>query len=113
MKCLSVLEPRLAPSGFLRLQRGQIGGGRQQIIRAEIGDDRNHERGPGSGPVAVLHVVELPRDVARRAAGKPRHRTQPAQIGAVADRAGGDLAAAAVVPVVTRASPFLRLPGGT
>ena len=46
-----------------------------------------------SVPVAALHVVELPRDIARRAAGDCRNRAHSTQIGTVADRAGGHLVA--------------------
>src|SRR5208283_2588288 len=49
---------------LLRLEGGEIGSCRQQIIRAEVGDDGNHERSPGPRPVAVLHVIELARDIA-------------------------------------------------
>jgi len=53
----------------LRMYRGEVGRRRQQIISAEIGEYRSHERSPKAIPVAVLHVIELPRGIARRAAG--------------------------------------------
>src|SRR5262245_47768722 len=52
-------------SAGLWLQRGEIGAGRQQIVRPEMGNDGGHERGPGPVPVAALHVIELPHGVAR------------------------------------------------
>src|SRR5262249_30258583 len=54
---------------LLRMERGEVGRRRQQIIRAEMGDDSGHERSPKAIPVAMLHAVELPRGIARRAAG--------------------------------------------
>ena len=39
-------------------------------IWAEVCDDRCHKRGPGSRTVAVLHVIELPRNIAWRAPGQ-------------------------------------------
>src|SRR5579859_2502867 len=55
------------------LQRGQIGRGVEEVVRAQLGDDGSHQRAPGASAVAVLHVIELPRDIARRAAGERRH----------------------------------------
>ena len=56
-------------TGLLRMERCEVGRRRQQIISAEIGDYGSHERSPKAIPVAVLHVIELPRGIARRAAG--------------------------------------------
>src|SRR5271165_5539910 len=43
------MSDRRGPGGrVLWLKRGEIGGRRQQIIRAEVCDDRSHERSPGS-----------------------------------------------------------------
>src|SRR5215468_9277245 len=58
-----------ASTVLLRMERGEVGRRRQQIISAEIGDDSGHERSPKAIPVAMLHVIELPRGIARRAAG--------------------------------------------
>src|SRR5436305_13936748 len=38
----------------LWLQRSQVGGRREQIIRAELGDGRSHQRSPQSAPIAAL-----------------------------------------------------------
>src|SRR5215468_5070413 len=76
--------------GLLRMQRGEVGRRRQQIISAEIGEYRNHERSPKAIPVAVLHVIELPRGIAWRAAGNRWNWAQSAQISAVANGARRD-----------------------
>src|SRR5262245_63999352 len=80
-------------SASLRLQRREIGARRQEIFRAEMGNDGSHERGPKSVPVAALHVIQLPHKVARRTSCKRWHRAESAQITSVADRARRDLAA--------------------
>src|SRR5215471_2691148 len=62
------------PARALRLQRGEIGRRVQYVILTELADHRSHQRRPGAGPIAVLHVVELPPEIARRAARERRHR---------------------------------------
>src|ERR1700747_3095921 len=76
-----------ASTVLLRMQRGEVGRRRQQIISAEIGDYSSHERSPKAIPVAVLHVIELPRGIARRAASNRWNWAQSAQIRAVANGA--------------------------
>src|SRR5215472_11113073 len=79
-----------ASAGLLRMERGEVGRRRQQIISAEIGHYSGHERSPKAIPVAVLHVIELPRGIARRAAGDRWNWAQSAQIRAVANGARRD-----------------------
>src|SRR5207244_5770306 len=62
----------------------------------------------GPVPVAMLHVIELPRSIARRTAGKRWSRSNDAQIGSVADRAGGDLAATGRDPVLDQVLALLE-----
>src|SRR5262249_45187404 len=50
----------------------------------------SHERSPTALPVPVLHVIELPRGIARRAAGDRWNWAQSAQIRAVANGARRD-----------------------
>src|SRR5712691_3973374 len=120
-RCLGQIDPgRLAARavqddnwGFLvardlRPQRGEIGRRRQEIIRAEVGDDWSHQRRPSPVPVAMLHVIELPRNIARRAAGNRWRRADSAEIRSVADRAGGDLAPAARDPVLDQGLALLE-----
>ena len=78
---------------FLRLNRREVCSCRQNIVWAEMGNDGSHERSPSPVSVATLHVIELPRKVARRAPRKRWDRAKSAQIPAVANRARGDLAA--------------------
>src|ERR1700751_5030923 len=61
------------------MERAEVGRRRQQIISAEVGDDSGHERSPKAIPVAMLHVIELPRGIARRAAGNRWNRPDPAE----------------------------------
>src|SRR5262249_48000931 len=68
-----------------RAERGEGGRRRQQMTSAEIGDYSSHERSPKAIPVAVLHVIELPRGIARGAAGNRWNWAQSAQIRAVAN----------------------------
>src|SRR5215471_89738 len=63
------LTPGAAPTAS-----NQIGRRVQYVILTELADHRSHQRRPGAGPVAVLHVVELPPEIARRAARERRHR---------------------------------------
>src|SRR4029077_21143031 len=77
---------------FLRLNRSEVSGRRQNILWAEMGDDGSHERSPSPVSVTTLHVIELPRKLARRAPRKRWYRAESAQITAVAHSARGDLA---------------------
>src|SRR5215831_13744531 len=52
----------------LGLQGGEIGCCVQDILLIELADDGRHQRCPGAGPIAVLHVVELAPEIARGAA---------------------------------------------
>src|SRR5262245_29362161 len=79
-------------SASLRLQRGEVGARRQEIFRAEMGNDGSHKRCPKPVPVAALHVIELPYEVARRTSRKRWHRAKSAQITTVADHARRDFA---------------------
>src|SRR5215467_1450311 len=65
---------RLVEDRRLGLQGGEIGRCVQDILLIELADDRRHQRCPGAGPIAVLHVVELAPEIARRAACERRHR---------------------------------------
>src|SRR5262249_31194392 len=79
-----------ASAGLLREERGEVARRRKQIISAEMGDYGSHERSPKAIPVAVLHVIELPRGIARRPAGNRWNWAQSAQIRAVANGARRD-----------------------
>src|SRR3984893_4064305 len=68
------------------MERDEVGRRRQQIISAEIGDDGSHERSPKAIPVAMLHVIELPRGIARRAAGNRWKRAYAAPIRPLTNR---------------------------
>src|SRR5271166_2439800 len=99
------MSDRRGPGGrVLWLKRGEIGRRRQQIIRAEVCDNRSHERSLGSRTIAVLRG-ERPASLGtgpspRRSS--PWHTVQ-----------GVTLPPLAVTPFSTRAWPFLRLPRGT
>ena len=97
----------------LRLQRREVGGRGQHVFLADVGNDVGHERSPSPVPVATLHVIKLPHKVARRAPRKRWDRAESAQVTAVAIVHAVTLLPSAVIPFITKASPFLRLPGGT
>ena len=71
----SWVQPNPVAMGTLRFQRCKICRRGQQILRTQVGDDRGHKWSPKAAPVAELHVIELPRDIARRAARKRWNRT--------------------------------------
>ena len=62
----------------LWLQGREICSRREQIGSAQTADDWSHQRSPGAVPVAVLHVIEVPYDVAGRAASEDWNRAQSA-----------------------------------
>ena len=56
------------------------------VIVTELGDDFFHQNAARARARARLEVIELARDIARRAAGDSRNRAQPFQIRTVTDR---------------------------
>ena len=53
--------------GSLRLERGDVGDDHQNIVFAQIGDYRLHQLGARTDAREVLEIVELAREIARRA----------------------------------------------
>ena len=50
---------------ILRLQRSQVSRRRQDIGGAETAENWTHKRSPDAVPIAVLHVIQLPHEIAR------------------------------------------------
>src|SRR5580704_10490171 len=50
------------PCARLWLQRGEIRRRVEHVVRIKLADHRRHQRRPGPGAVAMLHVVELTPD---------------------------------------------------
>jgi hypothetical protein len=96
---------------FLWLNRREVSGRRQNIVWAEIGNDGSHERSPNPVSVATLHVIELPRKVARRAPRKRWYRAKAAEIPGVANRARGDFATIGSDPVYDQSFSLLEAAG--
>src|SRR6516165_11183540 len=95
----------------LWFERGEISGCSQQIIWPEVGDYCRHKRRPSTRSVAILHVLELTRNVERRAAGESWNGSQTAEIKSVACRAGGDLRPTGSQPVLDQGFALLDAPG--
>src|SRR6516165_10863517 len=77
----------------LRLQRGHVGGDGDHVVAVELLDHALHQRGRGAAALAGLEVVDLARDVARRAARNARYVAEALEALPVADRARQRLAA--------------------
>ena len=56
--------------GSLRLERGDVGDNRQDIVFAQIGDHRLHQLGTRTDARKVLEIIELALEIARRATGQ-------------------------------------------
>ncbi len=59
---------------LLRLQRRDVGNDIQYLFLIHVSDNWYHQLRPASVSRALLHVVELPRHIARRASGDSGHR---------------------------------------
>ena len=59
---------------LLRPQRRDVGNDIQYLFLTHVSDNRFHQLRPASVSRALLHVVELPRHIARRASGDSGHR---------------------------------------
>src|SRR5262245_57052529 len=84
--------------GFLEasklFQRSDVGPDADEIVLAELCRHGFHQLRPFAVSRARLVVIELANEIARRTAGKSRHRSHAVQVGAVADGARCRLAVA-------------------
>ena len=78
--------PRVAQTGEFRRgcsgRKGRrIGGELHPIVERQIDDIGRHQRAPRTGPRAVLKIVKLPHEVARRPSREAGDRPQAVQFG--------------------------------
>src|SRR5256712_6450546 len=71
----------------LRFEGTQVRGDRHHLLDGQLGDDRFHELGQGSGAIAGLQVVKLAEDIDGRTSDDTGHLAEALQRWTVADGA--------------------------
>lgn len=82
-------------SGGLGRQRGEVCSERNHVVLSELLNSGFHQGAANSRPCALLEVVELADDIARRATSNPGYRANAFEVGAMADSAWDCLAGTA------------------